>query len=96
MTREFKVQYSDYGVPFQIVQRPLLEEHIRLVDKNDVFPRSGNIKDPLKGTIKTHSRRPRTATFLISVFAERGGYNSPRLVNEHKLLPLNARSPCMV
>jgi len=37
---------------------PLLEEHIRLVDKNDDFPRSGNIKYPLKGSIKTCSRRP--------------------------------------
>jgi hypothetical protein len=45
---------------------PLLEEHIRLVDKNDVFPRSGNIKDPLKGTIKTHSR-----TAVVGLF--RGG-----------------------
>ena len=55
MTREFNVQYSNHSVPFQIVQRPLLEEHIRLVDQNDGFPRSGNIKHPLKGST---SRRP--------------------------------------
>jgi hypothetical protein len=58
MTREFNVQYSDHGVPSQILQRPLLEEHIRLVDQNDGFPRSGDIEDPLKGSIKTCSRRP--------------------------------------
>jgi hypothetical protein len=58
LTLEFNAQYSDHGVPFQIVQRPLLEEHIRLVDQNDGFPRSGYIEDPLKGTIKTCSRRP--------------------------------------
>jgi len=43
------------------VQRPLLEEHIRLVDQNDGFPRSGDIKNPLKGTIKTCGRRPQVA-----------------------------------
>ena len=61
MSLDFNVQYSNHGVPFQIVQRPLLEEHICLVDQNDGFPRSGDIEDPLKGTIKTCSRRPQVA-----------------------------------
>jgi len=54
--------YSDHCVPFQIVHRPLLEEHIRLVDQHDCFPLSGDIKDPLKGTIKTRSHPQVTPT----------------------------------
>lgn len=44
------------------MQRPLLEEHVRLVNEDDCLPSSGDVEDPVESRIESCSTRAQIAT----------------------------------
>ncbi len=62
LDKRWNSQNGDHGVTFEVVQRALLEEHVRLVDEHNGLPRGRDVEDPLQRSIECSRGRAEVAT----------------------------------
>ena len=61
-TRSKGSQDGHHGIPFQVMQRTLLQEHIGFVNENDSLPSSCDVENALQRSIQSAGGRPKVAS----------------------------------